>query len=333
MNINPRIVLQVRSGKYTVMAKLRGYDQWSTVEVFDQTKYDSVDTVKAGTNWTGYSGMSMANYPKTAETQGDESQNSYWTQINKSTMIDEELHTGIISFSIEDPSETITLGGYAEHTINDQTYSVLSVQNYKLDLETIEKSSSLSYLAYGFADGTKFKLDADRFIPIETNIKYDNNNTPSGLFGDEFIESVELAGASGTVTAKFKVSDDAQEEIESIQLLTSTDVNADEINKLPSLYFKAYLLGTRGNIYGNNIYNSETKEFTLEFSGADSSLSLMTGLDVQIITKENQKGYRAILYLSEAGLSISKYEDTDTDASYSVFSKYASTADSIAFYG
>lgn len=329
MNINPRIVLQVRSGKYTVMAKLRGYDQWSTVEVFDQTKYDSVDTVKAGTNWTGYSGMPMANYSATAETQGDESQNSYWTQINKSTMVDEELHTGIISFSIEDPSETITLGGYAERTINDQTYSVLSVQNYKLDLETIEKSSSLSYLAYGFADGTEFRLDADRFIPIETNIKYDNNNTPSGLFGDEFIESVELAGANGTVTAKFKVSDDTQEEIESIQLLTSTDVNADEINKLPSLYFKAYLLGTRGNIYGDNIYNSETKEFTLEFSGTDSSLSLMTGLDVQIITKENQKGYRAILYLSEAGLSISKYEDTDTDASYSVFSKYAPTVDSI----
>ena len=38
MNINPRVVLQVRSGKFTVMAKLRGYDQWSTVELFDQTK-------------------------------------------------------------------------------------------------------------------------------------------------------------------------------------------------------------------------------------------------------------------------------------------------------
>ena len=86
MNINPRVVLQVRSGKYTIMAKLRGYDQWSTVEVFDQEKYDSVTTVKAGTDWTGYADMPMDNYATTVAKQGDETQNSYWSQIKKSSI-------------------------------------------------------------------------------------------------------------------------------------------------------------------------------------------------------------------------------------------------------
>ena len=159
------------------------------------------------------------------------------------------------------------------------------------------------------------------------NIKYDNNDAPSGLFGEEFIENATLTGSAGTVTATFKVSDNALEEIESIQLLTATDVNADDITN--TTYYKGYLLGTRGNVYGENIYNSETKEFTIQFSGSDASLSLMTGLDVQIITKENQKGYRAVLYLSQNGLSISKYEDSDTNTSYSVYSKYAPEADHI----
>ena len=165
MNINPRVVLQVRSGEYAIMAKLRGYDQWSTVQLFDQTKYDSVDTVKAGTNWSGYDGMPMENYAATAEKQGDQTQNGYWSQIARSTMIDENLHTGIITFSISDPNEKITVGGYAEGTVNGKTASVLSVQNYVLDMETLEKSSSLSYLAYGWDDGTEYRLNADRLSP------------------------------------------------------------------------------------------------------------------------------------------------------------------------
>lgn len=329
-NINPRVVLQVRSGKYTIMAKLRGYDQWSTVELFDQTKYDSVSAVKAGTDWTGYADMPMDNYAATATKQGDETQNSYWLQIKKSSMIDEKLHTGIISFSINSPNEKITLGGYAERVINSKTYSVLSVQNYKLDLNTLTSSSSLSYLAYGCGDGTEFNLDADRAIPIVTNVKYDNNDTPTGLFGTNFIETTTLTGNNGVVSAKFKVSDNAKEEIESIKLLTETDVDAEEITKLPALYYKAYLLGTRGNSYGSNIYDSDTKEFTIDFSGSDNSLSLMTGVDVQIITKETPSGYRAVLYLSENGLKIADYHDDSTDTTYSIYSKYAPTASGIS---
>ena len=79
MSINPRVVLQVRSGKFTVMAKLRGYDQWSTVELFDQTKYGDVEAVKAGTNWIGYDSMPMDRYATTVSTQGDEKQNDYWS--------------------------------------------------------------------------------------------------------------------------------------------------------------------------------------------------------------------------------------------------------------
>ena len=103
-------------------------------------------------------------------------------KISKSTMIDENLHTGIITFSLNDISEKFTLGGYAEYENSGKQFSVLSVQNYKLDLNTITNSNSLSYLAYGFGDGTEFNLDADRAIPIVANIKYDNNDTPEGLF-------------------------------------------------------------------------------------------------------------------------------------------------------
>ena len=328
MNINPRVVLQVRSGKFTVMAKLRGYDQWSTVELFDQTKYGDVEAVKAGTNWTGYDSMPMDRYATTVSTQGDEKQNDYWSQISKSTMIDENLHTGIITFSLNDISEKFTLGGYAEYENSGKQFSVLSVQNYKLDLNTITNSNSLSYLAYGFGDGTEFNLDADRAIPIVTNIKYDNNDTPEGLFSTNFIEKTTVSGENGVVTAKFKVADDTSEEIQSIKLIASTDVK-EALAKNRQTYYKGYLLGTYGNIYGDNIYNQDTKEFTIDFSGSDNSLSLMTGVDVQIITKENAKGYRAVLYLSESGLKMANYKDDKTDTEYSVYSKYASTASSL----
>lgn len=328
MNINPRVVLQVRSGKFTVMAKLRGYDQWSTVELFDQTKYGDVEAVKAGTNWIGYDSMPMDRYATTVSTQGDEKQNDYWSQISKSTMIDENLHTGIITFSLNDISEKFTLGGYAEYENSGKQFSVLSVQNYKLDLNTITNSNSLSYLAYGFGDGTEFNLDADRAIPIVTNIKYDNNDTPAGLFSTNFIEKTTVSGKNGVVTAKFKVADDASEEIQSIKLIASTDVK-EALAKNRQTYYQGYLLGTYGNIYGDNIYNQDTKEFTIDFSGSDNSLSLMTGVDVQIITKENAKGYRAVLYLSESGLKMANYKDDKTDTEYSVYSKYASTASSL----
>lgn len=328
MNINPRVVLQVRSGKFTVMAKLRGYDQWSTVELFDQTKYGDVEAVKAGTNWIGYDSMPMDRYATTVSTQGDEKQNDYWSQISKSTMIDENLHTGIITFSLNDISEKFTLGGYAEYENSGKQFSVLSVQNYKLDLNTITNSNSLSYLAYGSGDGTEFNLDADRAIPIVTNIKYDNNDTPAGLFSTNFIEKTTVSGKNGVVTAKFKVADDASEEIQSIKLIASTDVK-EALAKNRQTYYQGYLLGTYGNIYGDNIYNQDTKEFTIDFSGSDNSLSLMTGVDVQIITKENAKGYRAVLYLSESGLKMANYKDDKTDTEYSVYSKYASTASSL----
>ena len=328
MNINPRVVLQVRSGKFTVMAKLRGYDQWSTVELFDQTKYGDVEAVKAGTNWIGYDSMPMDRYATTVSTQGDEKQNDYWSQISKSTMIDENLHTGIITFSLNDISEKFTLGGYAEYENSGKQFSVLSVQNYKLDLNTITNSNSLSYLAYGFGNGTEFNLDADRVIPIVTNIKYDNNDTPEGLFSTNFIEKTTVSGKNGVVTAKFKVADDASEEIQSIKLIASTDVK-EALAKNRQTYYQGYLLGTYGNIYGDNIYNQDTKEFTIDFSGSDNSLSLMTGVDVQIITKENAKGYRAVLYLSESGLKMANYKDDKTDTEYSVYSKYASTASSL----
>ena len=82
MNINPRVILTVNSGgKYSIRAKIHGYDQWSTLEVFDQTKYSEVETVKPGTNWTGYDSMPMDRYATQAAKQGDENQNAYWTQI------------------------------------------------------------------------------------------------------------------------------------------------------------------------------------------------------------------------------------------------------------
>lgn len=330
MNINPRVVLQVRSGKYTVMAKIHGYDQWSTLEVFDQTKYSEVETVKPGTNWTGYDSMPMDRYADQAATQGDEKQNDYWTQIPKSVMIDDNLHTGIITFTLDSVDEKFTLGGYAEYDNGSKQFSVLTMQNYKLDLDTITNSNHLSYLAYGWSDGTEFNLDADRIIPIVTNIKYDNNDTPTGLFANEFIEKTTVSGNGGVVTAKFKVSDNALEEIQSVNLVTSTDVGEALKKANRATGYKAYLVGTYGNGYGENIYNSETKEFEIAFSGSDNALSLMMGVDVQIITKENPSGYRAVLYLSETGLKMSNYRDDDTDTQYSVYSKYAPSASGIS---
>ena len=56
----------------------------------------------------------------------------------------------------------------------------------------------------------------------------------------------------------------------------------------------------------------------------------MTGLDIKIITKENPKGYRALVYLDELGLQISALQDENTGASYSFFKKYALDAAKIS---
>lgn len=331
MNINPRVILTVNSGgKYSIRAKIHGYDQWSTLEVFDQTKYSEVETVKPGTNWTGYDSMPMDRYATQAAKQGDENQNAYWTQIKKSTEVDNNLHTGIISFDISSLDEKITLGGYAQYDNGSKQFTVLSTRNYKLDLDTLTSYNPLTYLSYGWGDGTEFNLDADRTIPIERNISYDNNNTPTGLFSSDFVEKTTVSGKNGVVTAKFKVSDNASEEIQSINLMTSTDVTAALKQANRATGYKGYLIGTYGNDYGENIYNPETKEFEIAFSAADSTQSLATGLDVQIITKEKPSGYRAVLYLSESGLKISNYQDDATDTRYSVYSKYVPTAKKIS---
>lgn len=329
LNINSRVVLMARSGKYTVMAKLHGYDQWSTVELFDQSKYSEVSTVKAGTNWTPYESMSMDRYSDVVAKKGDETQNAYWSQIEKSSMIDDKLHTGIIIFSVSDINEIFTIGAYAEYEKNSKQFSILDMQSYKFKLETLKNSNTLTYLAYGYDTGTKFDINADRTIPIATNIQYDNNDTPSGLFESNFIENTELSGGDGQVTAKFTVSDNAAEEIESINLIESTSVD-EALSRVISVYYSGYLLGTYGNVYGENIYDASKKEFSITFSGSDNSLSLMTGLDVKITTKENQKGYRALLYLGETGLQISNFVDDNTNASYSFYTKYAPEATKIS---
>lgn len=330
ININSRVVLMARSGKYTIMAKLHGYDQWSTVELFDQSKYSSVTTVKAGTDWTPYDSMTMDGYASEALKSGDETQNSYWSQINKSTTIDKDLNTGIISFSINDITEKFTIGAYAETNKNNKLLSVLMVQSYKIKLETLKNSNTLSYLAYGYDMGTKFTMNAERTIPIATNIQYDNGNTPSGLFESNFVESTELSGGNGKVTALFKVSDAAAEEIESVSLVQSTSLDGALARGVRATTYRGYLLGTYGNVYGDNIYDSEKKQFSISFSGSDGSLSLMTGLDIKIITKENPKGYRALVYLDELGLQMSALQDENTGASYSFFKKYALDAAKIS---
>ena len=92
------------------------------------------------------------------------------------------------------------------------------------------------------------------------------------------------------------MSDNASEEIQSINLMTSTDVTAALKQANRATGYKGYLIGTYGNDYGENIYNPETKEFEIAFSAADSTQSLATGLDVQIITKEKPSGYSCYSY-------------------------------------
>lgn len=322
INIFPRAVIMARSGKYTLMVKIHGYDQWSTLQLFEQPEDGSVTKIKAGTNWEAYDGKTMEGYDGQAQKLGDETQNDYWTQISESAMVDPAANTGILTFALKDISDVFAIGGYAETTYNDKLLNVLNVQRYRLKLESITSSSPLAYLAYGWDAGVQYQIDSARTIPIVPNIQYDNTYTPTGLFEGSFVESTTCVGGGGKVSATVKIKEDAAEQIEGVYQITGTDLNSAFARHATSTEFKAYLLGTYGNVYGENIYNAETNSFTIDFEGSGAAQSLMMGLDVKIVTKETPAGYRAVLYLTEDGMSMRTFTDEATNTSYTTYAKY-----------
>lgn len=321
-NIAPRAFLNVSGGKYTLVMRVYGYNYWNVVKVLSQEGWKNIETLKPGTDWKDYSGNEMSGYETLAAKSGDEATNKYWKTVEKGE-IDKDKNMGLISIQLDNLNDAFAMGGYAVTTYNNkEEVNALVVQGYQLNLSTLSSAQDLLYYSIGEGDKPEnLQLDYARAIPVATNIEYDNTKTQSGLFADEFVSDTEFSQKDETITAKFKVSEEAKEEIESVQVLENTNIT-DALGKTGnSLYFKAFLLGTRGGVYGENVYDSDNKEFTLNFS-SDTVNSLITGIDVKIVTKENPKGYRAVMYLSNTGMRMTTLKDEKTNTSYTTFEKY-----------
>ena len=321
-NVAPRAFLNVSGGKYTLVMRVYGYNYWNVVKVLSQEGWKNIETLKPGTDWKDYSGNEMSGYETLAAKSGDEATNKYWKTVEKGE-IDKDKNMGLVSISLDNLNDAFAIGGYAVTTYNNKEVNTLVAQGYQLNLSTLSSAQELLYYSLGFGSKPEnLQLDYARAIPIASNIEYDNTKTQSGLFADEFVSDAEFSQKDGIITAKFKVSEESAEEIESVQVLENTSIE-DALGKTGnSVYFKAFLLGTRGGVYGENVYDSDNKEFTLKFSSDDTVNSLITGIDVKIVTKQNSKGYRAVMYLSNTGMRMTTLEDEKTNTSYTTFEKY-----------
>lgn len=321
-NVAPRAFLNVNGGTYTLVMRIYGYNYWNVVKVLSQEGWKNIETLKPGTDWKDYNGNEMSGYETLAAKSGDEATNKYWKTVDKGE-IDKDKNMGLVSIQLDNLNDAFAIGGYAVTTYNNKEVNTLVAQGYQLNLNTLLSATGLLYYSLGFGDKPEnLQLDYARAIPIATNIEYDNTKTQSGLFADEFVSDAEFSQKDEIITAKFKVSEKSAEEIESVQVLENTSIE-DALGKTGnSVYFKAFLLGTRGGVYGENVYDSDNKEFTLKFSSNDTVNSLITGIDVKIVTKQNSKGYRAVMYLSDTGMRMTTLKDEKTNASYTTFEKY-----------
>lgn len=327
INLFPRALLLVKGSTYTLQVKVHGYSEWETLQMYSQTSDVSVADRKPGTDWTAYDGKSMDGYSEQAGL--DESQNDNWSQISRAgaDQIDEKLDTGIISIPLDNLDDVFTLGGYAA-TTRESNGSVkelkqLAQQTWRLELSTVTDWTNLAYAAYGWG-GDNLNFDTVRGIPIVTNIQYDSWDTQTGLFAGGFIESTICTGNNGVVTAQFKVSEDAREEITGVYLLEEASLdNVFSEKPVSDTWYQGYLIGTYGNSYGDNIYDSANRTFSVDFSGNNPSMSLFVGVDVKITTTECPDGYRAVVYLSEGGTTTT-LTDEASGASYETWTKYIS---------
>lgn len=325
INVAPRAVLTVNQGNYYLTLRVYGYTHWNVLKYLSQEGYASVDSLAAGTDWTDYSGNEMSGYQTLADKSGDESTNSYWTTISKvrTKKVDTDKDMAIVAIQLSNLEDAFALGGYATTTSGESQFDYLAVQGYQLDLNTITSGTNLMYYAAGMeVENSNFELDYARTIPIVANIKYDNNNTLTGLFADNFVKEVTCVPSSGIINATFTVADDIEENIHGIHVLQSVSLDTLFEDGASKTEFQGYLLGTYGNTYGENIYDTDTKQFTISFNNNDKVNSLITGVDVKIVTDEHPDGYRAVLYLSESGMELKTLEDEATGTSYTSYAKY-----------
>lgn len=325
INIAPRAVLTVNQGKYFLSLRVYGYTHWNVLKYLSQEGYASVDSLAAGTDWTAYDGSEMVGYQTLADKSGDSSTNTYWSTISKvrTKKVDSDKDMAVVAIQLTNLEDAFALGGYATTTYGEQQFDYLAVQGYKLNLDTVTSGTNLMYYAAGMeVENSDFALDFARTIPIVSNIAYDNTDTLTGLFSENFVEAVSCVPNNGIIDATFTVKEDTKENIQSIHVLQSANLDSVFETRASKTQFQGYLLGTYGNTYGENIYDASTKQFTITFNNNDKVNSLITGVDVKIVTDEHPDGYRAVLYLSEDGMTLQTIEDEETGASYTSYAKY-----------
>ena len=327
-NVAPRAALTVNNGSYYLQLRIYGYNHWSVVKFLSQEGYSKIDNLKAGTDWTDYKKNEMTGYAEKAAKAGNEETNPYWSTVDqvKKKNTDKKRNMAVVAVQLDNLKDRFALGGYATTTVGETTVNTLAVQGYKLNLSTLKSAKNLQYTAMGMDMGVDFGIDYARTIRITSNNAYDNNDPLGNLFTDNFTSDVSLTTGDGIINAEFTVDANAQEEITAIQLLDSVSLDDALAKGTTEVNFKGYLLGTYGNVWGDNIYDSSTGKFKLTFDNNDNTNSLMTGVDVKITTKEHPDGYRAVMYLSEDGMKLTTLNDESTGTSYTTYAKYVNDA-------
>ncbi len=324
-NVAPRAFLNVAGGNYILLARVYGYSHWNVIKMLSQEGWKQISRLSPGTDWKDYNGNEMPGYEEEVSADWITGEaNPYWSTVGGDAG-GSNKDMGMIVIPLENLEDAFALGGYATISHEGKELRELNMQGYQLDLNTLASAKELMYYAGGWSENGDFLLDYARTISGKTLDRYDSSDAIVGLFEDNFIEDTELAPDDGKIVAKFTVSSEAKEEIESIQVLEgrSLDRAFEEHEAYLDIFaFSRYLIGTCGNQYGENVYDAASRQFTVTFDNNDAENSLITGIDVKITTKQQPEGYRAVLYLSENGMQAVTLKDDATNASYTTYEKY-----------
>ena len=313
INVAPRALLtSYGNGKYYLTMRVYGYTNWNILKFMSQENYSKLtDGCTYGTDWKAYDGTDMDGYQETADQSGSADVNALWETIAKiqDSDLNSSLDMGCITVELTDLTSFFALGGYHVHyNASGRIQPYLRSQIYSLNIDTI---SSYRGIMMPSSD-TDVYLDMLRYAS-STVTPYDTPTNLPSLFTDP----ISLTTSDyQNYTATCKVSDNADETVTSIQVLNSVSL----VEKWP---FACYIGMRYGSEYGENIYDTDNKTFSLQFSSSLPLQSLWTGIDVLIKTEEHPEGFRTVLLPSSMNQSkIMTLSDDETGCSYSSQERY-----------
>ncbi len=313
LTVSPRVALEIKDGKATVLLRVTSYSGWSTLQLLDQDAANGEKVPRIGDGWKPYEGKSMENYEKEVadlKKLGYDTSASLWTRIDpaEESDIDKATDLAIISFPVNDLRKYFSIAGYAHD--GRSKYGTIGSIVYKINPKTIEPLMDLMGAEPG---DLKFDAERTRHTPISQDAA---DFWARGLWVSNVARTDNIkCDDNFNYNATFVITEDCPETIKSIKLITG--------RKYDKSFFDNYLLGDRDITYSNNIYDPKTGKFTVDFAASNNVKDFIFGRRVVIETEESRTPHSGWIYLSTKGWNIRSFKDEKTGVSYYIPDKYA----------